>query len=267
MLYTLPMEASTNSQQNPTDEELQASYSTPARTPRGIKRPPARLKEIIRLVNLVSPERELKKDALSVADPFNDEGNQLSPDEKLRMEDQAVLTAISNLEAEGDEGLKEYLLELMVRSMAFYAQPKSKVVAADEVPAWPPLRYQQICYWRDVLRMIARRKRSIELRTTSKLDFDTGTLTELKDDLTLALDETDFRNIRECVICGRIHFAGRLFYKGKEIEPRCGDECGKKIRDRRYEPRREKYELNRALKDATKDRTQTKKRAKTVRER
>ena len=92
-------------------------------------------------------------------------------------------------------------------------------------------RYDDIRQWRETLQTIAGRGNFLRaVRGSAMIDWEKGTISYSRDRLELALDDprNDIRAIRQCSICGRIFYAGRLFYKGKEIEPYDIRKCGKK---------------------------------------
>lgn len=120
------------------------------------------------------------------------------------------------------------------------------------------LRYGEIREWRENLRRIARREPTIKSSTDGVIDWQSGTVTYGRNAFGIAIDGVDLRYIREC-FCGQIYYAPRLTYRGKEIEPRCSEKCGKKIRDRRYESRKQEYQSNRAVREADKERKDRKK--------
>ncbi|MGI9069125.1 MAG: hypothetical protein ACR2HX_22325 [Pyrinomonadaceae bacterium] len=101
-------------------------------------------------------------------------------------------------------------------------------------------RYLEIREWRESLRKIARREYLIRTSVTAVAKQHSSGALYLdysSDRFGKALDEVDLRYIRECTICDRIYFAGRLFYQGKELEPYCSPKCGREVRGRRGPPR------------------------------
>lgn len=219
----------------------------------GIKRPPPELAKIIALIELVSPTDRLP-DNLPVQQPIHGNGEAL---ERL------VIVSLDLL----PPGLRHYLREYLERQASVAREVASQLRAgkglSDDLkrhlrespiprPDTPASlarainlvnRYLEIREWRESLRRIARREHQIRtsvVAVTKERPNGALYLDYSSDRFGQALDGVDLRYIRECVICHRIYFAGRIFYQGKEIEPYDTPECGKKVRARRVEPKPQK---------------------------
>ena len=226
--------ATKKSQQKQGTLALQATGEMPANVSRGFRRPTKKLDEVLQLIKRVLP-----------------------PEVEARAVDFNVgsLGRRKPTAAEVERGFSKYLstlsgpLESHLREhyMTRLGRPTEKMRATLAY-------YHTLRDWRESLRIIARRGGYLRISRVAEIDWNTGKLKNARNPFESALDDNDLRSVRECSICGQIYFAGRLTYKGKEIEPRCSVECGKKIRDSRYQPNKERYGQNRALKEATKER-------------
>jgi hypothetical protein len=238
------------SQQNKQSKLLQASKTTT----KGVKRPPSDLSEIISIVNLVPRDADLPETLFPTS----------LLDQKPPFRPKQMLLALLAEMPDTLDKLRLYLLEYAMRP-DLVVHPPTHPSATKMTLAL--VRYREIREWRDNLRRIARREQSIRTSAEGLINWQTGTVSYGRDTFGVAIDKVDLRYIRECGECGRLYFAPKLTYKGEQIEPRCSPACGKKIRDRRYGPRRQDYQARRTSKEAAKDRKQIPRRVNTARER
>ena len=196
---------------------------TPAKLKRGVTQAPAKLDRIVKLVNMVGPDDYLPVGAVSLVSRAYD-AESVKPSE-LELEHSARENLIALISDLPFEALRNHLRECM-------AHPDLVGPNLGKYQA-PVVRYAQIRSWRDTLLKIAKRERFIAITTTTEFDYETGKSRDLKDDLMLALDETDFRNIQQCKACRKIYFASRLTYKGKRLR-HCSPDCRKALRRKQY---------------------------------
>lgn len=193
---------------------LQVSTWALARVSRGVSRPPNKLAEIISLVNLIPADAKLPEKLL----PNYGVLESAQYDETKR----ELLAELSALRA---PDLRAYLLEYMLLASGDPIRQIFEVID----------HYRDIIEWRSNLYVIARRGFYIQSHAPAIVDWEKGIVRYGRDRFSQAIEAegVQLQNIRECVICHRLYYAGRLFYKGNKLDPYCGLKCGKKVRARR----------------------------------
>lgn len=254
------MVSRTNTQQKRKTKQAKASEMTVSASETKPKCQPSEdLLKIISLVGLAPPDFDWYGN-LPVNRPGSEEGWEEVKDPLLKW--------VSTL----PNPLRSHLLEHMHKGEEWEVFPPNQsdgrpIIFENAYNVVP--YYRLIAEWHETLLSIAKREKYFRTWFSSVgfIDWGKGTVRYKKDRFAAAIDGFDLRCIRECSKCRRLHCAKRLIYKGEEIEPRCSSECAHNIRQSRYEKNKEKYQLTRKCKDASKylaeQRKSKKKRAQT----
>jgi hypothetical protein len=226
----------------------------------GLKKAPARLDKIIRLVKVPAAEFDW---------PENLPIGLIAPKDVIWPED--VDRMISSSLAQLPKQLRRHLRELSKYPDQWSGKLRNEgghdPIYAD-LPlmvqlnnGWKALTvsngYQAIRRWHEVLLKIAR-KEPVYMGfwlTRDELGLPVWNRDELGE--VLDLPGVNFNYIRECKECLSIYYDARLTYKGKLIEPHCSIKCGTKIRQARS-PRKKRppsrlIEVKEAIKQWCKD--------------
>jgi hypothetical protein len=228
------MRANINTHINQEDTQADVAHASHTEThveaTRGVKRPTEKLAYLIGLVNLV-PKDAVLPDSL-VDDP-------------LPLESAVLLDAINRLPGE----LKSYLLELYERGFS-----KPVASACSELDRWPNATWRNHGSWeivrnqlvvvhyrnvrnaREGFQRLIRQQNFVDqlVRGGSIISISEEHKIEVSlDFFASAVQGVDVRYLRECPVCGRIFFAGRIFSE-ESFGAGCSRKCNKRIRQDKW---------------------------------
>ena len=155
--------------------------------------------------------------------------------------------------------LREYLPGIVSDLPELRAWLHKPPDSPEDVHANPRYRYQLVRSWVQTLRAIVRGEQANQIPLIAIPDHEKNGI-RLDNRLIEALRTLKLSRLRECEICKKIFFA-RRFDARQCGDPKCKSAWSSKLQ--RNPELKEKYYLNRKVKEAQLDRTQEK-RAKTV---
>lgn len=233
------MRARIKTQQNKRKPARQAS--------RRLKPPPKKLAAILRIVDLIPPEIEptdIKEVLVPELDKLNQEKGE--SEEYLDLWTEIVGKAIDSCLTDLPDGFRAYVWQEGER--AEDADP-------DDIAAEALMRYTLFLFARPSLRYLAMlAKKSPASRQSYLLTHplgmqsdviidNQGTIRVVNDEFLDAIDGVEITRIRECEICNRIFWAGRI------NQSACSTACAHALRNRRYRARYKDYLVNQHLKE------------------
>lgn len=203
---------------SPDIQASEAAQATLAKTPRGHKRPPARLDAILGRVKLVR---------FTMLPDLDERLAQLFDPEKLLFGRAPSARYLINTKPRHEkllEALKSCLKDTPPQIRRYILKHAS-----------PGRAYLDLQHHRDRLLQIARDNYPVFMGSLLNRN-ERGQAKWERDELGDVLDDENVNldYIRECLVCKHVHYAARIIYKGRTIEPHCSPRCGHTLRNRRY---------------------------------